>query len=267
MTNKYMKKTQGFTLVELSIVIIIVGFLIAGISAGTSLIKQAKLSNAISQLSQYQTAFNTFRMKYSAVPGDMMHATDLFPNCADLVGYSWVCNGNGNGVIEFGKDSGAGLFELEPIFASRLLYLAGLINTGGTVSVDSAAGAKIQDPYFPKTSLGSYLYIAGVNQFGDIINGTTPPTGWDKENVLYQLMCENMSYACDSSGKVGINPEDAFSIERKIDDGTVDASGNFTGANTGNLRIANYTNRCATGNNYDINSNTQCVQGLMLADY
>ncbi len=32
--TKFNNKTQGFTLVELSIVIIIIGFLIAGISAG-----------------------------------------------------------------------------------------------------------------------------------------------------------------------------------------------------------------------------------------
>lgn len=44
---KFAKSARlGFTLVELSIVIIIIGFLIAGVSAGSSLIKQAE-TNAV----------------------------------------------------------------------------------------------------------------------------------------------------------------------------------------------------------------------------
>ena len=58
----YNKKHLGFTLVELSIVIIIIGFLIAGISGGKSLIEQAKLNSVISELQKYQLIYNNFQL-------------------------------------------------------------------------------------------------------------------------------------------------------------------------------------------------------------
>jgi prepilin-type N-terminal cleavage/methylation domain-containing protein len=84
-------KKQGFTLVELSIVIIIIGFLIAGISAGTSLIRQAKLSTIISDQQSYFSALNTFRDRYSYYPGDLPTASAYWPT---------AINGNGDGLVQ-----------------------------------------------------------------------------------------------------------------------------------------------------------------------
>ena len=64
-------QSQGFTLVELSIVIIIIGFLIAGISAGTSLMKQASLNTVIDEVAGYRAAFNNFRARFDSLPGDL----------------------------------------------------------------------------------------------------------------------------------------------------------------------------------------------------
>src|ERR1700709_989380 len=64
-------KRRGFTLIELSIVLVIIGLIVGGVLVGRDLINAAQLRAAISQIERYQTAVNTFRAKYGAIPGDM----------------------------------------------------------------------------------------------------------------------------------------------------------------------------------------------------
>ena len=54
-TNK-----KGFSLIELSIVLIIIGLLVAGITGGASLIKSAELRAVMSDIRNYQTAINAY---------------------------------------------------------------------------------------------------------------------------------------------------------------------------------------------------------------
>jgi prepilin-type N-terminal cleavage/methylation domain-containing protein len=61
---------KGFTLVELSIVLVILGLLAGGVLAGQSLIRAAELRSVTTQLEQYSTAIYAFRDRYFAIPGD-----------------------------------------------------------------------------------------------------------------------------------------------------------------------------------------------------
>lgn len=61
---------NGFTLVELSIVLVIIGLLIGGILVGQSLIDSAKLQSFIRQMQQYDIAINGFKQKFKQYPGD-----------------------------------------------------------------------------------------------------------------------------------------------------------------------------------------------------
>ena len=47
-----MKDKKGFTLIELSIVIILIGLITAGIIAGSSLIQRAKLRTVVSDINK-----------------------------------------------------------------------------------------------------------------------------------------------------------------------------------------------------------------------
>ena len=61
----------GFTLVELSIVLVIIGLIIGGVLVGRDLITAATVRAQIAQIEKYQTAVNTFRGKYGYLPGDI----------------------------------------------------------------------------------------------------------------------------------------------------------------------------------------------------
>lgn len=67
-----MKKfKQGFTLVELSIVLVIIGLLIGGILVAQSLIDSTKIHKLLSRIEQYQIATDLFKERYNYLPGDM----------------------------------------------------------------------------------------------------------------------------------------------------------------------------------------------------
>lgn len=66
--------TRGFSLVELSIVLVILGLLTGGILAGQSLIRAAELRSVTTEYGRWVTAMHSFRDKYMAIPGDMRDA-------------------------------------------------------------------------------------------------------------------------------------------------------------------------------------------------
>lgn len=112
---------NGFTLIELSIVLVIIGLIVSGIMVGQSLIVAAQIHQQVKQLQEYTLAYNTFEMKYNCIPGDCRHATDYFPTST---------NGNGDGLLEdsSGYDTD-GQFDLEkPAFFTQLI-LAGFITS------------------------------------------------------------------------------------------------------------------------------------------
>ncbi len=54
-----MKKT-AFSLIELSIVLIIIGLLTAGVTAASKLIEQSKINKVATELNNYKTSYMTF---------------------------------------------------------------------------------------------------------------------------------------------------------------------------------------------------------------
>lgn len=65
---------EGFTLIELSIVLVVVGLIFGGILVGRDLIHAADVRATISQIEKYNAAVNTFKTKYNALPGDILAA-------------------------------------------------------------------------------------------------------------------------------------------------------------------------------------------------
>lgn len=90
-----MHRRTGFTLVELSIVLVIIGLLIGGLLVAQSLISAAKFQKQIKQLQQYEIATTNFKGQFNCLPGEMLSLHDdandesagfnNFPTTCDLV--------------------------------------------------------------------------------------------------------------------------------------------------------------------------------------
>ena len=91
MKKTFSSKKSAFSLIELSIVLIIIGLLIAGITGGASLIKSSELRSIMGEARGYAVAVNSFFTQYDQYPGDASIA----------VGNSSQGNGDRDNKIEF----------------------------------------------------------------------------------------------------------------------------------------------------------------------
>ena len=87
------KKQFGFSLVELSIVIVIIGLLVAAATQGKGLLESARVRSIISEFTEHKLSAESFKLKYGKYPGDFNEAV-----------VNWgagTSNGDANGKIEF----------------------------------------------------------------------------------------------------------------------------------------------------------------------
>lgn len=82
---------KGFTLIEMSIVLVIIGLIIGGILKGQEIIDASRQKNFISQTDSYRSALNTFQDRFNGIPGDYNLATSRVS--------SGAVNGDGDGLV------------------------------------------------------------------------------------------------------------------------------------------------------------------------
>jgi prepilin-type N-terminal cleavage/methylation domain-containing protein len=90
---------NGFTLIELSIVLVIIGLITGGIVGGQSLMKAAGERKFLNEMQSYESIVYIFEDQYDSLPGDMTDAESYWPvDCVDATGDA--CNGNGDGKVD-----------------------------------------------------------------------------------------------------------------------------------------------------------------------
>lgn len=112
---------KGFSLIELSIVIVIIGLIVASVVGGAAIVRASKFRVLISDINKIEVAVNTFTLEYKALPGDMRNAKDYWSSCTD--DGSNQCNGDGDGKIEYYQLPGP---RYEAWRAHQLLLLSSL---------------------------------------------------------------------------------------------------------------------------------------------
>jgi prepilin-type N-terminal cleavage/methylation domain-containing protein len=256
----------GFTLIELSIVLVIIGLIVGGVLVGQGLIRAAELRSVITDQERYITAVATFKGKYNEVPGDMVDATTYWgtdpggcPNYASpyASAQTATCNGNGNGFIE--NDGTGNDFTQSYIYenfrAWQQLADANLMSGSYTGTLGPASYADNEPGLnVPTTKLASG---GGFEWTVFTANARYSATIWNAQlNTQYLLLGAASSY--DLVNPL-LSPADARAIDLKVDDG-MPASGNVLAMlNTGGATT------CTTPNwsppiTYSTNLNTlQCT--------
>src|SRR3954467_11620070 len=86
------RNVQGFTLIEIAIVLVIIGLLLGGVLKGQELITGARVRNLIGQQDGIKAAYFGFLDRYRALPGDYKNAMTTIKDTTK--------NGNGDGQIQ-----------------------------------------------------------------------------------------------------------------------------------------------------------------------
>jgi prepilin-type N-terminal cleavage/methylation domain-containing protein len=128
------KHIHGFTLLEMTIVLVVIALTTGGIIFARDMIRNSELRAAIDESQYYIQALNAFKDKYGQMPGDFSTATSVWP-AADAVAATCkttvtdlkkTCNGDGDGLI---TAQGTSSTHFEQFRAWQHLRLAGMIES------------------------------------------------------------------------------------------------------------------------------------------
>jgi prepilin-type N-terminal cleavage/methylation domain-containing protein len=175
----FITEEDGFSLVEMAIVLVIIGLILGGIMKGQELLESARLKSIITQANQYRLAANTFLDRYDALPGDFDRASELID--------ARLKDGNNNGIIEgLGLSLGKAGFDHEALSFWVHLAAAGLIPKPGTLASNTNAqfnqgapsckmGGGFTIMYQPHEDMPGHWFIIGRENGASGNNGLLTP--------------------------------------------------------------------------------------------
>jgi prepilin-type N-terminal cleavage/methylation domain-containing protein len=147
-------KSFGFTLLELSVVIVLIGLSVAAVVGGFTLVRQSKTRSIISDYNKYKIAASSFKLEYNSLMGDLANAS----------AYGLGDNGNGDRIIH-GRLSEIG-------YAWQHLKNAGLVSGAYNVGQSYYPGNS------PPTAFGKDIYPI----FTSVPRGNS---SWNNDNCIF----------------------------------------------------------------------------------
>lgn len=210
---------HGFTLIELSIVLVIIGLVIGGVFVGRDLIEAANMRALITQMEKYKTAVNVFRVKYGSLPGDISQEK------AQSFGFTGHTNsftspsGNEDGFIDRCDETAGAWMGCENVLFWRDLSDANLIEGSFATAADdwvTSLDAATLPVYFPRSR--------GVNGYVLVVNYLTAgPGAWTgaepRTNNFHFTGITAIAADGNATRTNPITPIMAYGIDRKLDDG------------------------------------------------
>lgn len=234
---------RGFTLLELSLALLIIALLAGAVLGTQTLIRQSELRNMIGEYGSYQKAIGEFQDKYLALPGDMLNATTTWGTDSGDGGcpnnsYSATvqiatCNGDGNGRIGVSTTVGVLSTPTEWWRAWQHMANAGMIDGRFTGRRGSAA---TDHAVIGTNAPASKLSPGGWTLLFYLQTATDANLWGDSYGHILQFGAATASSF--TRGPI-FTPSDALEVDTKIDDGM---------PGTGKMRSwrAGISNNCTT---------------------
>lgn len=262
------RESQGFTLIEMAIVITICGLIIGGVLVGRDLIRGSGVQATITQIDKYNSAALAFSDKYGGLPGDLQSTkaqTFSLYYCGGSLSNTIGC-GNGDGSIQGWNASPwidgtnfageVAMFFLHLSQAGLIdgsygmgpdVSLPGVTTTGGSYSTGSSpprissASSHVEE-MLPEAKIGNHNYI----------------TVGEWQNINYYIITgvTKLTANADLTTTNSISPQDAYALDLKMDDG-LPGNGRVFALDTVTNTLS------GSGNGQDINtfSANNCVNG------
>lgn len=248
---------RGFTLIELSIVLVITGLLAGGVLAGRELIEMATIRKQGKQLEEYTIAYQAFRLKYNCLPGDCRNSASFFPGAV---------NGNGNDRIEnntYGSyDTGAATWTASGEYQYFFITLAqaGLIRGSYAATAVAPVVGQNMPPLILNTAAS--FFASDAQSFDATHNPSIQPyrrgTNW-----LWAVACDLTSAQLqDMDDDCGVFMADQLrQLDEKFDDGQP-LAGKLLGFGGYNSQ-----NNCLVGTTrYDVSQTSKQCQAAFQID-
>ena len=239
----YTLPRKAFSLVELSIVLVILGLLVGGILAGRSLVRAAELRSVTTEYQRWIVASQAFRDKYFGLPGDITNATTIWGRQSNSTGgcpstsgatinANGACDGNGNGQIDYNLAYLTTGGEMHQFW--RQLALAGLIegnytgNPGGVDGRRVLIGLNAPTSRFSSAGWGA-IWLGERSGDATFFNGAYGNTLHFGKETATQTPRDQV-----------LRVEEAWNIDTKIDDAS---------PAQGKLVVIVYNDSCAINSN------------------
>ncbi len=148
------RKTRGFSLIEIALVLVIVSLILGGVFKGQALIDSARVRSLANEVSGIRTAWYSFQDRYRSIPGDFSNARAQIDDAAEP--------GNGNGRIDDARER-AGVWQQ--------LSLAGFINgdyDGAQQSSGTATDVECSVATCPRNPFNGFYKISYSAQAADV---------------------------------------------------------------------------------------------------
>ncbi|MFO1241948.1 MAG: DUF4169 family protein [Rickettsiales bacterium] len=227
---------EAFTLLEISIVLVVIALVVGGVFAGRNLIKAAEVRSVAAEMENYKTTILIFRDKYMALPGDMRNATQLWgradggtpvtQNCAspdtdiDAANPTATCNGNGDGKITASTVTvnNTEIFRIWQHLANAGLIEGRYTGVGGTLNAATNWRKATLGVNTPMSKMSGSGYFIAYSALASACSAPNKWTGGETANA-YQYIAFGKESALALPWNSNLSPAEAYMMDVKLDDG------------------------------------------------